>query len=54
MPSDSSNFFGNNLVNLLSLLIKNENGKAFLHYDLEDDIIDGSLVTYEGKVRAKG
>jgi NAD(P) transhydrogenase subunit alpha len=52
MPSDSSNFFGRNLVNIMELMIPAEEPLA-VKYDLEDEIITASLVTHEGAVRFK-
>ncbi|MDB5038175.1 MAG: transhydrogenase alpha subunit [Bacteriovoracaceae bacterium] len=51
MPADASNFFGNNLVNLLSLIVETKDGKPEIKWNLEDDIVAASLVTHQGKVR---
>lgn len=51
LPSDSSNFYANNLSNLLELLIEKKDESMKLHYNLEDDIVEASLVTFEGKLR---
>lgn len=51
MPADSSNFFGNNLFNLLCLMLVSKDGKVELQYPMEDDIIAASLVTHQGQVR---
>jgi NAD(P) transhydrogenase subunit alpha len=51
MPADSSNFFGNNLINLISLILESKDGKTDLKWNLEDDIIAASLVSHEGKLR---
>ncbi len=51
MPTDSSQFFGNNLVNLLEILTQKENENIKLHLNLEDDIIAASLVTLNGEIR---
>lgn len=52
MPSDASDFYARNLINLLMLLIKAEDPPA-LNIDLEDEIVVGALVTHEGQVRFK-
>jgi NAD(P) transhydrogenase subunit alpha len=51
MPADSSHFFGNNLLNLLALIVETKEGRASIKWNLEDDIVAASLVTHEGKVR---
>lgn len=51
MPADSSSFFGNNLLNLLSLVIEAKDGTAQVKWNLEDDIVAASLVSHEGQVR---
>lgn len=51
MPADASHFFGNNLLNLLSLILETKDGQASIKWNLEDDIVAASLVTHEGKVR---
>ncbi len=51
MPTDSSNFFGNNLYNILCLMLQSKDGKTELTYPLDDDIVAASLVTYKGEVR---
>ncbi|MFQ5481252.1 MAG: Re/Si-specific NAD(P)(+) transhydrogenase subunit alpha [Nitrospinaceae bacterium] len=50
MPSDASNFYGRNLINLLELIIKAEDPPT-KHLDLEDEIIAAALVTHAGAVR---
>ena len=50
MPSDSSNFYARNLLNLLQLIVKDEETPS-LNLDLEDEIVAGALVTHEGAVR---
>jgi NAD(P) transhydrogenase subunit alpha len=50
MPSDSSNFFARNLMNLLMLVIKAEEPPK-LNLDLADEIVAGALVTHQGAVR---
>lgn len=52
MPSDASNFFGRNLVNILELIIPPEEPPV-IKLDLEDEIIAAALVTHEGNVRFK-
>jgi H+-translocating NAD(P) transhydrogenase subunit alpha len=51
LPSDASAFFSQNVANLLSLFFKNKEGQMEIVYDLEDDIIDGCLVIYNGENR---
>ncbi len=53
MPADSSGFYGNNLISLLGLLTQTKEGKLSLTFDLNDDIIAASLVTYQGDIRQK-
>ncbi|MEO7163132.1 MAG: NAD(P)(+) transhydrogenase (Re/Si-specific) subunit alpha, partial [Bdellovibrionia bacterium] len=48
MPSDSSNFYGNNLISLLGILIESKDGKQVLNLNLQDDIIAAVLVTHKG------
>lgn len=53
MPTDASQFWAGNLWSLLQLLlVKNENTYE-LKYNLEDEIINAALVTYQGQVRFK-
>jgi NAD(P) transhydrogenase subunit alpha len=55
MPTDSSNFFARNLVSLLDLFVrKPESGEPTFIVNLEDDIIDASLLVHQGIVRLKG
>jgi NAD(P) transhydrogenase subunit alpha len=51
VPSVASDFFGNNLVNLLGLILKKNDSGVSKTLDLQDDIIAGCLVVHEGKVR---
>ena len=53
MATDSSHFYGNNLIALLQLMTQEKDGKLTLHVNLEDDIIQASLVTHQGEVRFK-
>jgi NAD(P) transhydrogenase subunit alpha len=48
MPADSSNFYGNNLINLLGILVEAKDGKLHLNLNLQDDIIAAILVTHKG------
>lgn len=50
MPTDASDFYARNLINLMYLFIKAEEPPA-LNLDLEDEIIAGTLATHEGAVR---
>lgn len=53
LAADASLFFGNNLWNLLSLLLVQNEGKTSLNYNLEDDIVAATLVTLNGELRRK-
>jgi NAD(P) transhydrogenase subunit alpha len=46
----ASELYGKNLLNLLELLIKD----GAINIDLEDEIIDGSLITHGGEIRHAG
>lgn len=52
VPSDSSNFYARNLINLLFLIIKPGEQPA-LNLDLQDEIVAASLITQGGAVRFK-
>lgn len=47
MPSDASRMYGNNLINLLKVLIDDE-GKVNLN--LEDEILKGTCITHGGEI----
>jgi NAD(P) transhydrogenase subunit alpha len=47
MPSDASKMYGKNVFNFLQLIIDKE-GK--LHLNMEDDLVKGSCITYNGEV----
>ena len=51
VPSDASSFYANNLIEILSLLLEQKDGAVTLKFNLEDEIIDKTLVIYQGKVR---
>ena len=51
LPSDASNFISRNYMNLLGLLTKKENDNVSMEFNLEDDIIDATLVTHQNEVR---
>jgi len=51
LPKDASLFYGRNVLNLLTLLLKVDGKKSTLNLDMEDDIIAGSLAVYDGAVR---
>ena len=53
VATDSSGFYGNNLVSLLGLLVEAKDGKLSLNLNLKDDIIAASLVTHQGDIRLK-
>lgn len=51
---DASAFFARNIFNLVSIMVVEEKGKApEFKYNLEDDIVAASLVTYQGQIRIK-
>ncbi len=52
-PADSSNYYANNLVNLLGLMAESKDGVTTLNVKLEDDIIAGALAIYKGEVRCR-
>ncbi|PLX12338.1 MAG: NAD(P)(+) transhydrogenase (Re/Si-specific) subunit alpha [Marinilabiliales bacterium] len=47
MPNDASRMYGNNLINLLKVLI-DEEGKVKLN--LEDEILQGTCITHDGEI----
>jgi NAD(P) transhydrogenase subunit alpha len=54
MATDASSFFARNLVSLFDLLRKEaERGDSTLFVNLEDDIIDASLLVHQGMLRTK-
>jgi NAD(P) transhydrogenase subunit alpha len=54
MATDSSNFFARNLVSLLDLFVKpRDSGEPTFIVNLEDDIIDTSLLVHQGILRLK-
>ncbi len=54
MATDSSNFFARNLVSLLELFVKErEPGSATFVVNLEDEIIESSLLVHNGILRIK-
>ena len=51
IPTDASNFYGRNLVNLLSLMVqKGKDGNVELQFNMEDEIIKTALVTHRGEL----
>jgi NAD(P) transhydrogenase subunit alpha len=55
MATDSSNFFARNLVSLLDLFVRqHESGHPTFIVNLEDDIIEASLLVHQGILRMKG
>lgn len=50
MPADSSNFYGNNLISLLDLIIKPVDGNLKLDLNSGDDIVSAVIVTQDGNV----
>lgn len=52
VANHASQFFSNNLFHFLSLMLKNEGANTVeLVFDFEDEIIDKSMVAYEGVLR---
>ncbi len=47
LPTQSSNLYANNIVNLLTDMTPDKDGQ--LVFDLEDQVVRGSLVTYQGE-----
>jgi NAD(P) transhydrogenase subunit alpha len=55
MATDSSNFFARNVVSLLDLFVQqHESGNPTFIINLEDDIIEASLLVHQGILRMKG
>lgn len=54
VPTVASDFFGNNIVNLLTLVLKKEGSVTKKVLDLSDDIIAGSLLVHSGSVKYGG
>ena len=48
LPTQSSNLYANNIVNLLSDMTKEKDGQ--LKVDVEDEVVRGALVTHDGEV----
>lgn len=51
MPKDASSFYAKNLTNLLVLLLEEKDGKTELNINLEDEIVDKSLVVLNGETK---
>jgi NAD(P) transhydrogenase subunit alpha len=51
LPTHASMLFSRNVVNLLNLMLKSEDGKASLNIDFSDEIIDAAAVTHNGARR---
>ncbi|MFQ6021485.1 MAG: Re/Si-specific NAD(P)(+) transhydrogenase subunit alpha [Acidiferrobacterales bacterium] len=51
VPTDASSFYARNLLNFISLLLKDEDGKPALKDFSEDEITAASLATHDGAVR---
>lgn len=51
MPTDASNFFSRNLMNLLFFALDSGEGKLDLQRCLEDDLFSMTLITLDGKLR---
>jgi NAD(P) transhydrogenase subunit alpha len=54
VPSDSSQFYGANVLALLELLVQKKESGLELVANFEDDIVAATVVTYQGQVRRKG
>lgn len=53
IASDASSFFSRNLVSLLSIMVIEKDNKKQFEINLQDDIIDAALLTYQGSYRKK-
>jgi len=54
MATDSSSFFARNIVSLLDLFVRpRDGGDPTFIVNLEDDIIDNSLLVHQGVLRVK-
>lgn len=53
VSADSSNFYANNLISLLDLIVPAKDGALTLDLNLQDDIVAAILVTHLGNVRSK-
>jgi NAD(P) transhydrogenase subunit alpha len=54
MPTDASNFFARNVVSLLDLFVeKHEPGAPTFFVNLQDDIIESSLLVHNGVLRIR-
>jgi NAD(P) transhydrogenase subunit alpha len=54
MATDSSNFFARNVVSLLDLFVKpRDSGAPTFIVNLEDEIIDTSLLVHQGILRLR-
>lgn len=51
VSADSSNFYSKNLMNLLELVVEKTDDGLKLNFNLEDDIVDGTLAVYQGDIR---
>jgi len=51
MPTDASNFFSRNLMNLLFFALDSGEGKLDLQRCLEDELFSMTLITLDGKLR---
>ena len=55
MATDSSSFFARNLVSLFDLFVsQRESGESTFIVNLEDDIIEASMLVHQGILRMKG
>lgn len=53
VAADASNFYGNNLISFLDLMVEKTPEKLTLNFNLDDDIIAAALITYQGNIRLK-
>jgi NAD(P) transhydrogenase subunit alpha len=54
MATDSSSFFSRNIVSLFDLFVKQrESGESTFLVNLEDDIIEASMLVHQGILRMK-
>lgn len=52
VATDSSQFFGNNLYNFLSIMISKKDNLSELNLDFNDDIIAAACVCHQGQIRS--
>ena len=51
MPGPASRLYAQNIVNLVTLMTGQDDGRAGFAPDFEDEIVAGSCVTHDGAIR---